>query len=46
MPITVPGGVTFDVKGRAVSVKGPKGTLNLDLRPEVDLSADGNDRLV
>ena len=42
MPITVPGGVTFDVKGRAVSVKGPKGTLNLDLRPEVDLSVDGN----
>ena len=39
--ITVPGGVTFDLKGRDVAVKGPKGTLSLTLRPEIDVKVDG-----
>ncbi len=34
-PISIPAGVQVDVKGRDVSVKGPKGTLELTLRPEV-----------
>jgi large subunit ribosomal protein L6 len=34
-PITVPKGVTVDLKGNDVSVKGPKGQLNLTLRPEI-----------
>jgi len=40
-PITVPGGVTFDLKGRDVAVKGPKGNLSLTLRPEIDVTVDG-----
>jgi len=39
--ITVPGGVTFDLKGRNVAVKGPKGDLSLTLRPEIDVTVDG-----
>jgi large subunit ribosomal protein L6 len=42
-PIPLPGGVTFDLKGREVAVKGPKGNLALTLRPEVELEVeDGN----
>lgn len=40
-PIPVPGGVTVEEKGRTVKVKGPKGTLEIDLRPEIDVQVDG-----
>jgi large subunit ribosomal protein L6 len=40
-PIEVPKGVTVQVAGGAVSVKGPKGELKLPLRPEVDVAIDG-----
>ena len=46
MPITVPGGVTLEVKGRAVSAKGPKGDLAIILRPEVEVNVDGNTAVV
>ena len=36
-PIDVPGGVSVEEKGREVTVKGPKGTLSLSLRPEIDV---------
>jgi len=39
-PITVPSGVTVTRSERKVSVKGPKGELSLDLRPEVDVTVD------
>jgi len=39
--ITVPGGVTFDLKGRDVAVKGPKGDLSITLRPEIEVKVDG-----
>jgi large subunit ribosomal protein L6 len=39
-PITIPGGVSFDLKGRDVAVKGPKGDLALTLRPEIDVTVD------
>lgn len=39
-PIPIPSGVTVDVKGRDVNVKGPKGNLTLTLRPEVELSVE------
>jgi len=42
LPIPVPSGVTVEEKSRSVTVKGPKGTLNLDLRPEIDVSIDGS----
>lgn len=42
-PIPVPKGVTIDVKGSRVTVKGPKGTLERDIRPEVSVAQeDGN----
>jgi large subunit ribosomal protein L6 len=34
-PVTVPSGVTAEIQGRKLSVKGPKGTLSLDLADEV-----------
>jgi large subunit ribosomal protein L6 len=40
-PIEVPKGVTVQVAGGAVSVKGPKGELKLPLRPEVGVSVEG-----
>ena len=39
-PIKLPGGVTLDVSGRDVAVKGPKGNLGLTLRPEVDVAIE------
>jgi large subunit ribosomal protein L6 len=42
MPIEVPKGVTVQVAGGAVSVKGPKGELQLPIRPEVDVKVEGN----
>ena len=41
-PVTIPSGVTVKVEGRAVSVKGPKGTLEISHRPEVAVEIEGN----
>ena len=41
-PVTVPQGVTLDLKGSEVAVKGPKGELRRTLHPEMQLAlADG-----
>jgi large subunit ribosomal protein L6 len=40
-PIEVPKGVTVDVKGSAISVKGPKGSLSMELPPHVKVKAEG-----
>jgi len=40
-PITIPAGVTVEEKSRRLTVKGPKGELKLDLRPEIDVKIDG-----
>jgi large subunit ribosomal protein L6 len=40
-PIEVPKGVTVDVKGSTVSVKGPKGVLRKELPPHVKVKAEG-----
>jgi len=34
-PVTVPAGVTANIEGRELSVKGPKGTLSMQLADEV-----------
>ena len=36
-PITVPAGVEVKVDGQHVTVKGPKGTLERDINPEITL---------
>ncbi len=41
MPVAIPAGVTVDIKeGNFVTVKGPKGTLERQLAPEMELSED------
>lgn len=39
-PIPVPAGVTVEIKGQDVSVKGPKGQLKRTLRPEVTVKQE------
>lgn len=41
-PITIPSGVTVDIKGGNVTVKGPKGELNRSLSTEMRLNLEGN----
>lgn len=42
-PVPLPSGVTASAEGRILSVKGPKGTLTLQMRDEIryDIDADG-----
>ncbi|OIO52407.1 50S ribosomal protein L6 [Candidatus Uhrbacteria bacterium CG_4_10_14_0_8_um_filter_58_22] len=37
-PISVPSGVEVKLEGRKVTVKGPKGTLDFDIHPHVEVS--------
>jgi len=41
-PVEVIKGVEFSLAGTTVTMKGPKGTLSLDLNSEVELSQDDN----
>ena len=41
-PIAIPAGVTVTVDGNHVIVKGPKGTLERDVKPEVTVKVDGD----
>ncbi len=38
LPVVIPQGVTVEIKGSTVSVKGPKGVLTQDCRPEVKIA--------
>ena len=42
-PITVPSGVTTTVNGQNVEVKGPKGTLNVDLPAPITVAVEDNE---
>lgn len=46
MPVTVPSGVSIDIDGRSVKVKGPKGELNRDFNERVSISVDEGDAIV
>ena len=39
-PITVPAGVEVKVEGQHVTVKGPKGTLEIDINPEITVKLE------
>ncbi|HEY9787344.1 MAG TPA: 50S ribosomal protein L6 [Candidatus Obscuribacterales bacterium] len=39
-PITVPSGVTVDIKGNEIKVKGPKGELKREIRPEITVKQE------
>jgi len=41
-PIDIPSGVTVEQADRSVKVKGPKGELSMNLRPEVAVSIEGS----
>jgi large subunit ribosomal protein L6 len=40
-PIAVPSGVTVEIKGTNIKVKGPKGTLELNFHPNMKVASDG-----
>ena len=41
-PITVPAGVEVKIDGKHISVKGPKGTLERDIEPEISMELKEN----
>ena len=44
MPIAIPAGVTVDIaENNKVTVKGPKGTLERALAPEMEITLEGNE---
>ena len=42
MPITLPKGVTIDIKSESITVKGPKGDLQVKTLPNIELSQEDN----
>ncbi|MDR0821561.1 MAG: 50S ribosomal protein L6 [Oscillospiraceae bacterium] len=45
-PIPVPSGVSVDIQGNTVTVKGPKGTLSSTLKPKVSVTLEGDNLIV
>ncbi len=41
-PVTIPAGVTVEVKANEFVVKGPKGTLTQDYDPKITITVEGN----
>jgi large subunit ribosomal protein L6 len=41
-PVTIPSGVTADIANGVITVKGPKGTLTLNMREEISYTVDGS----
>lgn len=46
LPISLPAGVTLDVKPGQVTVKGPKGQLVVDFDPDLEIAVEENQVLV
>lgn len=46
MPITLPQGVSVSLDGQRVSVKGPKGELSREVRPEITVKLDDGQLVV
>ncbi len=42
-PVSIPAGVQGSIDGRRISVKGPKGSLELDVHPAVTVEHDGRE---
>lgn len=45
-PIEIPSGVTVNLEGYKISVRGPKGTLSRELHPDMKVTVDGGTILV
>lgn len=41
-PVTIPSGVTINVSGQALEVKGSKGSLSHEVHPDVEIKQDGD----
>lgn len=41
-PITIPEGVEVTISDKMITVKGPKGTLNKEIHPNMNVTIDGN----
>ena len=41
-PITIPAGVNVELNGKNVTVKGPKGTLSMEINKVIDAQVEGN----
>ena len=46
LPISIPDGVNVDIKGKHVTVKGPKGTLERDVEPSIEVKLEDNQIVV
>lgn len=42
-PVTIPSGVNVNLSAREISVKGPKGELNMDIHPLVNVSVEDSE---
>lgn len=45
-PVTIPAGVEVKLDGHHLTVKGPKGTLDRELHPRMNIAVEGNEILV
>ena len=43
MPIAIPTGVEVKIEGQHITVKGPKGSLERDIHPNIKVELDGNE---
>lgn len=46
MPVVLAKGVDFSQSGNTVTLKGPKGSLSLDLQPDISVAQEGQELLV
>ena len=42
-PIPLPQGVTVDLRGREVAIRGPRGALQISLHPQIEARVDGEE---
>jgi large subunit ribosomal protein L6 len=42
LPVEITSGVTVEINGSTVTVKGPKGALSMPIRPEIEVKIEGN----
>ena len=45
-PIAIPAGVTVTINGQDITVKGPKGELSFNFRPEITVAVEGSEIIV
>ncbi len=43
LPVAIPAGVTVNVAGGVISVKGPKGELKQTFHDEIDIKVEGSE---